>query len=115
MPNNVEETWGMLNNIKDYYYYYWVIRDLEKMTDFEKCSIMFKKLWGMSKFYFIYLFWVKKVVKKMPKYNMVVRKMLGIVGNATKTLDNVKKMLGKPKTLKTAKKRSFQTQKINYC
>jgi hypothetical protein len=24
-------TRGMLNNIKDYYYYYWVIRALEKM------------------------------------------------------------------------------------
>jgi hypothetical protein len=64
----------------------------------------------MSKFYFIYLFWVKRVARLMPKANKFVRKMsndtkitlkkmkkmLGDVGNAKKKLDNVKRVLGTP-------------------
>lgn len=44
----------------------------------------------MSKFYFIYLFWVKRVARKMPKDNDVVRKMLDDTKN---TLNKIRKML----------------------
>jgi hypothetical protein len=51
---------------------------------------MLKKLWGMSKLNFIYLFWVKRVARKLPKDNKVARKM----SNDTKnTLDKIRKML----------------------
>jgi len=45
----------------------------------------------MSKFYFIYVFWVKRVARKMQKDNKVVRKMSDVTKN---TLNKIRKMLG---------------------
>jgi hypothetical protein len=52
---------------------------------------MLKELWGMSKFYFIYVSWVKMVARKMPEDDKVVRKMSNVTNN---TLDKIRKMLG---------------------
>jgi exonuclease VII large subunit len=71
---------------------------------------------------------VKRVARKMPKDNKVVRKMLDDTkntldkirkmlrcGECQKNIGQCKKMLDKPKkTLKDAKKRSFQTKKKHF-